>query len=281
MLALPSNPVARKINCEIAVVLGWGRAILLQLAHPLVAAGIADHSDFRSSVVDYVARARRTVGAMLALTFGTENEARAVAAYINAVHDRVRGRLTEDAGVFSAGTPYAAGDPELLRWVHATLLDSLPLAYETFVGPLTVDEEDRYCAEASDMAPLLRLPKGWLPRSRAELDAYLWEMYASGQIHVSETARTVAHTLLSPPLGPARPLFSVARLTTVGLLPPPIREAYGFAWDARHEASLRRWARGIRQVRSLLPPLLREWPQARRTDRHHARPRVTAAARKG
>lgn len=244
--------VARKINRETVVLLGWGRAILLQLAHPLVAQGVANHSDFRGGVRSYLRRARRTVGAMLRITFGTEEEARAVVARINGIHDRVK------------GPTYSARDPRLLCWVHATLIDSMPLAYELFVGPLTREEKDRYCEEAAGSARLFGIPEGLPPRSVAELEDYMKRMSASGELCVTDRARALARALLSSPLGPtAAPFFHLARLTTVGLLPPAIREGYGFGWDARKEKRLRRAAAVVRSVRPYMPAFVREWPAAR------------------
>lgn len=260
----PANPVARKINREAVVLLGWGRAILLQLAHPLVAAGVADHSDFRAGASGFALRAKHTVGAMLSLTFGTDAEMRATADRINAIHDRTHGTLREAAGVFAAGTPYSARDPKLLAWVHATLLDSLPLAYETFAGPLTREEKDEYCAEATAIGPLLDIPPDLLPRNSTDLHRYLERMYRSGEIHVTSTAKLLARELLSPPIGPATRLFSLGRLATIGLLPGPVRRGYGFDWSTNDERSLRRWTAVLRRVRWLLPSMLREWPAARR-----------------
>ena len=258
-----SPTVARKINREVVVLLGWGRAVLLQLAHPLVAAGVSDYSTFRSDGRGYTARARRTIGAMLALTFGDEEEARAIAAQINAIHGRVSGTLRDASGVFPAGTRYSASDPDLLRWVHATLVDSVPLAYERFVGPLTPEEKARYCAEAAMIGPLLGIPGGLLPHSLAEHERYMREKLGSGQIEVTETARRLAHSLLFPQLGPASGLFSFVRLTTIGLLPPSIRQGYGFSWDVQDEHALDSFTRRVRRVRQWLPPRLREWPAAR------------------
>ena len=102
------NSVARKINREGIVLLGWGRAILLQVAHPLVAAAIGDFSDFDQGAVGYLRRMHRTVGAMLTLTFGTDADARAVLQRINRIHDQVEGTLREPAGIFPAGTRYSA-----------------------------------------------------------------------------------------------------------------------------------------------------------------------------
>jgi uncharacterized protein (DUF2236 family) len=259
----PRNPVARKINAERIVILGWGRAILLQLAHPLVAHGVADHSRFGPRPVPYLKRAWRTVGSMLSMTFGTEAEAKLTANHINAIHAQVKGRLRADAGIFPAGTPYDASDPKLLLWVHATLLESLPLAYEQFAGPLTSSEKDEYCTEASEASLLLGLPAQVAPSSMRELETYMQRMYLSGEIQVTDAARSLARTLLHPALGPLSPLFGVARLVTVGLLPPPIREAYGFAWGERQARALRRVASLARGTRGLVPARLRTWPAAR------------------
>jgi uncharacterized protein (DUF2236 family) len=255
--------VARKINREAVVLLGWGRAILLQLAHPLVAAGVSDFSPFGDSAGGYVRRVRRTVGGMLNLTFGTEAAARETIRRINAVHRQVQGRLKEDVGPFPAGTPYSATDPALLLWVHATLLDSMLAAYETLVAPLTPAERDRFCAEAAETGEALGIPIDQMPRTAQQLRQYLDRMYAGGQIVVSPAARTLAAALFSPPLGPTVGLFRVTRLVTIGFLPPAIREGYGFTWDSRRERACRALMTLTRRVRRLLPPMLREWPSAR------------------
>ena len=92
------------------MVAGWGRAILLQLAHPAVAAGVRDHSSFRGSILSSFRRLHSTVGAMLSLTFGDTEQMITAAAGINAIHDRVRGRvaLRQSYGgqaVMGANTP--------------------------------------------------------------------------------------------------------------------------------------------------------------------------------
>ena len=82
-----------KINREVIVVAAWGRAILLQLAHPAVAAGVHDHSSFRGSIRSSFGRLHSTIGAMLSLTFGDTEQMIAAAAGINTIHDRVRGHI--------------------------------------------------------------------------------------------------------------------------------------------------------------------------------------------
>jgi uncharacterized protein (DUF2236 family) len=258
--------VSWKINREIIVVAGWARAILLQVAHPLVGAGVHEHSRFRGSLRASLHRLRSTIGAMLALTFGDDEEAISAAAGINVIHDRVSGRLQAAAGDFAAGERYSAHDAELLRWVHATLLDSILLTYERLVGPLTPEEKDRYCAESAVMEPLLDIPSGLLPRNTAALDSYMRAMLESGRIAVTDSGRVLARAALFPPrwrlLWPA---FRPVQVITIGLLPTAIRHAYGFAWTARDARALSRWTAALRWLRRMMPPLFREWPAARRS----------------
>ena len=192
-------PMSRRVNREAVVVLGWGRAILLQLAHPLVAAGVAAHSGFDAGALAYVRRMRGTIGSMLSLTFGTAAEVRETAGRINAIHRRVHGRLDRAVGGYPAGTPYDATDPALLAWVHATLIDSQLRTYALFVGPLTRDEEDRYCAEAAQVGPLLGVSAGDLPGTRDSLDGYLDRMRREDRLAVGAGARRLAGALLAPP----------------------------------------------------------------------------------
>jgi len=260
-----AGSITWRVNREIVVVAGWGRAILLQLAHPLIAAGVADHSSFRGSPMASFRRFSSTVGAMLSLTFGSDEEAVNAAAGINGIHDRVVGRLAEPAGPFAPGQRYSAHDPELLRWVHATLLESIPLTYELLVGSLTSEERDRYCAEATIIEPLLDVPPGLLPRNSAQLDAYMREMLDSRRIVVNATSRMLARAMLFPPGWQlAWPAFRALQLVTIGLLPPTIRNDYGFSWTTGDARAFARWSTALRLLRRAAPPVLREWPASRR-----------------
>jgi uncharacterized protein (DUF2236 family) len=258
-----------KVNREMIVVAGWGRAILLQLAHPAVAAGVRDHSSFRGSMLNTFRRVHSTVGAMLSLTFGDTEQMIAAAAGINSIHDRVRGRVHE-----VTGEAYSAHDPDLQRWVHATLLESIPLTYEMLFAPLTRRERDEYCSEAAIMEPLLGLPAGWLPRTSAQLDTYMGEMLAGGSIVVTDTSRALARAVLYPPRWyVAWPAFRVLQLLTIGSLPPSIRQAYGFEWRARDVRAFARCTALLRTSLHRLPALAREWPIARRRRRTRFPPR--------
>jgi len=256
--------VSHRVNAERLAVLGWSRAILLQLAHPLVAAGVAEHSGFRSGGLAAISRLHHTIRAMLALTFGDDSTHRAALDSIRAIHRRVHGRLPAAAGTFAAGTPYSAEDPDLVLWVHATLLESIPLIYELVVAPLTAEERDRYCAEAAPIAIDLGARAAEVPRTWPAVTAYLDRMYASGAIAVSAEARELAAAVLSPPFAHlVAPAAWANRLLTIGLLPDDIRRQYGLTWSEARRPALRRLAGVLRAARRVTPAALALWPEAR------------------
>jgi uncharacterized protein (DUF2236 family) len=261
------DTVSRRVNAERIVLLGWSRAILMQLAHPLVAAGVAEHSTFRGGRLAAAVRLHHTVRAMLALTFGDDRARTAALDEIRSIHRRVHGLLPVAAGPFSAGTPYSAEDPALVLWVHATLLDSIPLVYDRVIAPLTGDEHNAYCAEAAAIAVDLGAHSDEVPRTRAALMHYLDRVYASGAIVVSPQARALAGSVLSPfspLLGAAiAPAAAVNRLVTIGLLPPAVRGQYGFGWNDARERWLQRTLGGARLIRTALPRRAALWREAR------------------
>lgn len=258
--------VAHRINAERLVLLGWSRAILLQMAHPLVAAGVADHSHFRAGPMMAVRRLRETVKSMLALSFGDAFEAGHAIAAIRAIHTRVRGQLRETTGPFPAGTRYSAEDPALLLWVHATLIDSVILLYERVIGPLSPEERDAYCVEAADVAIALGAEEDAVPRDWTALQEYLQGEYNSGRIVVGDDARRIVEAVLFPPLSAVSGPFAwVNRLVTLGLLPDAVRDQYRYAWNDRRARQLSRTLGLIRSVRRILPRSVAWWPAARRT----------------
>jgi uncharacterized protein (DUF2236 family) len=260
--AAMARPMSRRIHAERALLLGWGRALLLQFAHPLVARGIVEHSGFLRSRRGRWGRFRRTLDAMLVLTFGTPPEGAAVARGINAIHDRVHGPSADLPGARGSAT-YSAHDPALLGWVHATLVDSFLLAYELYVAPLTDVEKDAYCAESAGIEPLLGIPAGALPRRAPDLARYMDDMLAGPHLAVTDDARRLAREMLTPVPWIVLPAMALVRLPAVGLLPARLREEYGFAWSRRHERALRLSAAAIRGLLRVTPGVARYWRLAR------------------
>jgi len=238
--------ITRRINRENVLLLGGGRALLMQLAHPSVAAGVDDHSDFRSHPVR---RLRRTIRMTMAIVFGDRATALAAARVVNGVHARVR------------GDDYHALDPQLLLWVHATLVDSALVTYATFVQPLTDGERDDFYQESKLLGELLRIPAGAFPASITEFDRYVAEMIASGTVSVTDRGRALGRLVLRPPLsllpGPAMIPFEIV---TAGLLQQSLREQYGLAWGPVQRRAFRVATATVPRVVRFTPPLLRVWP---------------------
>jgi uncharacterized protein (DUF2236 family) len=238
----------RRVSAESVLLLGGGRALLLEVAHPLVAAGVAEHSSFRE---DPLGRLQRTLDAMSALAFRERGEALEAARRVERAHLRVRGRLAHAVGRTPAGTPYDGRDPELMRWVWATLVDTALEVTARFVAPLPPEALRSYYADQRTLARVLGIPEPLVPVDYAAFRAYFDGMLAGDALAVGDAAREIAAAVLDPPL--RLPATGLARLVTAGLLPARLREAFGLAWDERREARLQELCASARALRAGAP----------------------------
>jgi uncharacterized protein (DUF2236 family) len=240
----PESVIRRVGNSPLTPFLGGGPAVLLQVAHPLVAAGVVQHSDYRR---DLWRRLVRTLRALYLIAFGTKAEAEQAGAIVRAVHHRVAGRTVTQLGRFSAGTRYAASDPELMLWVHATLVHCSLEVYERFVRTLEPEDEERYYREMSLVAELFGAPASVIPPSLAAFREYFNAELMGPTLTVTQPAREVAAVLREADLpAPMRVLVPAHRLACAGLLPARIREEYGLRWTPLHELALPLAARSVR-----------------------------------
>jgi uncharacterized protein (DUF2236 family) len=263
------DSVIWKVSREWILMLGGGRALLLQAAHPLALAGVVEHSDYR---VGPWKRLERTMDAVWTAVYGEPGDAERVGRRVRAMHERVNGRLRNAMGPFPAGTPYDARDPELLLWVHATIVDTALLMYRTYVGPLTPAEQEAYYQDMKALARLFGTPDSAIPDSYGDFVAWWRSMLDSEVICVTPETREVAATVLSPPLPVvARPAWEVVKFATAGFLPGELRRGYGFTWTPAHRAALAASAEGVRRAfLPLLPDLARALPGARAAERELA-----------
>lgn len=232
----PESVIRRVGSSPVTPFLGGGTAVLLQVAHPLVAAGVAEHSDFRR---DLWQRLARTLRALYLITFGTKDEADRAAGAVQAVHAHVHGRTREPLGHFPAGTPYAANDPELMLWVHATLVEASLNAYQRFHQRLTPDEQERYYREMAIVARIFGTPESIIPRRLHDFREYFRGQIESDAIEVTHTAQEIADVILEAPLPLALQAFGPAhRLATAAQLPPRLRSEYGLNWTPAHALAL-------------------------------------------
>ena len=244
--------------------LGWSTAILMQLAHPLVAAGVLQHSSFRGNAFQAAVRLHHTVRAMLALTFGDAASRTAAVERIKAIHRRVNGTLPAPVGNFPAGTTYSAEYPELLLWVHATVVVSTIKVYQAVVEPLRAADLDRLCEESVPTLVELGGDASSAPRTWRALCDYIETVESAGVLAVTDESRALGEAVLAPrAAGIAVPFSRLHRLVSIGFLPASIREAYGFPWDARRQRRFTRAISWLQATRRVTPAFIARWPEAR------------------
>jgi uncharacterized protein (DUF2236 family) len=263
-----------RVNREGVLLLGGGRALILQVAHPLVAAGVAEHSNYGE---DPWGRLYRTLDLTTKIVFGSTHTASEAADRIWRVHGRVHGETAEPGGRYSAGTPYDARSPELLMWVHATLVDTSLLIYTRYVGSLTNSEQRRYYDEQKLLGEQFGVPRDQQPRTFADFNRYVEEMLASDRIAVTDALRDVVDATLRPDLPfVARPLVAAMNLVTLGLLPERLREGLGMPWGPGRQRIFDASRAMVSGLLPVLPRVMRDFPPARVADRRVRR--LAAAA---
>ena len=238
-----------RVNRESAVALAGSCAILMQFAHPAVAAGVRDHSNFE---VDPAGRLLRTMDLTMAMVFGPRSAAIEAVRTVNRRHRAVR------------GPGYSAMDPQLLLWVQATLVYSAVTAYRAFVGPLTSVEADRYYQETKQIGLLLGIPRQRYPADIEAFAAYLDAMIDRGDVCVGQDARRMGQIVMRPGFpGVPRMAFAPLTVITAGLLPTALREGYRFKWGRAQRAAFAACRAGMPHLVAIAPEPVRWLPPAR------------------
>jgi uncharacterized protein (DUF2236 family) len=224
---------------DAAIVAGGAAAILLQVADPVVAHGVAERSAFAT---DPMRRLRHTLTFVYGVLAGDDRQRAAVAAFTDRAHDDVPG----------------ARDADRQLWVAATLYEVGRSVHERLRGPLPPDVDAEVLAASAELATVLQVPVDRWPRDRAAFDAY-WRRTSAG-LEVGDDARAIARDLLHPRHVPwwTRPALPLVRAITPTLLPDPIARAYGFPPSRARGAWLL-----LRALARIAPRTLRELPSRR------------------
>ncbi len=243
----PGGTVWRVVR-EKAVVAGGPAALLLQVAHPRVAAGVVDHSDFET---DPLGRLRRTLDTMLTVGFGDHAQAQAAVAGVKAVHAHVR------------GPSYRADDPELALWVHTTLVVVALDVYDDFVGRLSVEERADYYERTKVIGRLFGVTDDTFPPTYGDFVAYVRRM-EDEVLTVGDAARAVAAGIFGADVVGPRWLSRPAMELAAGArLPPALRHAFGIRWGRGRRATYRLIRALVRPGLRLLPGRARYWQHYR------------------
>lgn len=245
----PSRPVPgrvadrdlRRFLADSTPVAAGGLAILLQIADPVVAAGVRQHSDFARRPQQRLAH---TLMFVFAVVIGSDADAATAAAFVDRAHRPVAG----------------ADDVDRQLWVAATLFHSARAAHALFGDPVDGARAQAVLDAYAPIGTALRVPVDRWPTTVAEFDRY-WTAEL-GRLRVTDDARGVVRDLLHPRFAPlwVRAAMPIVRIVTVGMLPDAVRSQYGFAWGSREVRRFRTTVRWVRRVRNCVPRALLRLP---------------------
>jgi uncharacterized protein (DUF2236 family) len=245
--------VTWQVNREAAIFLGAGRALLLQLAHPWIAAAIEQHSD---TFANPIGRFHRTFSTVFTMVFGTLAQSLDAARRLHRRHASIQGTLQSAAGPFPAGSSYYANEVSALRWVHASLVDTALVTYALVLPALTEQQRERYYAESRLFAALFGIPSEHLARDWAAFAAYTEAMARSSTLTVTDPGRVMAQRLLAG-ADTWMPIPAGYKALTAALLPPRLRDAFALRYGKAEEGEVQQFLGRARRIYPYLPARLR------------------------
>jgi uncharacterized protein (DUF2236 family) len=257
---LGRHSILRRVVAEPVMSLVIQRVLVMDVAHPKVAAAVEDHSRFQ---VHPWRRACVTVDAALRLVFGSTPVARGAAEQIYRTHDHIDGRVAAASGQPSAGEPYTAHDASLLLWVWATLVDSAEMAYTRWVRPFDARQAEEFYADMVAFARFVGIPPEILPVGRDAFAAYLDAMLDSDVMGSADASRSVARQILWYSHWSVPPsVVRLERVLAVMTIDPRLRDRIGLRlgaadeqFGARVDDWLRRYYRRLPRARGGAPAL--------------------------
>ena len=271
----PRDGITWRISGDARIFGSSGYALLLQVTHPSVGAGVSQHSNFKE---DPWGRLLRTLDYTSSVVYGGPELAWEVGRRVREMHKRIK-------GVRPDGERYHALEPAPYAWVHATLAESIVRAHNLFCRPaLQPEQTDQFWAEWRRMGRLIGVRYEDLPETWSGLLDYFDRM-VDQELEDTEAAQDVLTSLFeptAPPLPGMRdwvwrvvswPSTKAGSHATLGMLPPVLRQRLGVEWTASRERRFRAMAAATRRARPLMPP------QARSFGPHYLRWRREAIAR--
>jgi uncharacterized protein (DUF2236 family) len=240
------------------VLIAAGYALLLQVSHPTVGAGVSEHSQFRR---DPWGRLLRTLDYTCTMVYGGPHAAGEMGRRIRSFHKEIRGKGTD-------GRSYHALEPEAYAWVHATLAEAIVLAHERFGRPFDFHQRQEFWVQWRTLGRLLGVRESDLPADWAAFRDYFDEMVDRRCRHTAAVDEVLG--VLARPTAPSMralggpgwavlraPLAHASVLATVGLLPPVLRRRFGLRWSRANHLELQALGAALRASTPLMPSWLR------------------------
>ncbi len=235
-----------------------GYALLLQVSHPTVGAGVTEHSQFQR---DPWGRLWRTLDYTYTMVYGGPEAAAQMGRQIRLLHRRIRGTMPD-------GKPYRALEPQAYAWVHATLAEAIVAAHARFGRPFSERQRSRFWSEWCSLGRLLGIRANELPQDWDAFRVYFDDMVERGLEHTTAVDEVLGALARPAPPGPAarcppawtlawRPLGHLLGVAGAGLLPAILRRRFGIRWTLADELELRTLGAAMRSATPLTPPWLR------------------------
>lgn len=245
-----------RVNRERCGLIYGPAAAILQLAHPRIAQGVYDHSNFRH---DTLGRLRRTLASTNQIAFGRISQAKAVRERVAARHRKVRGTVFTDIG---GARTYSAFEPELLLWVLATLIIAAINGYELIYGELSIARKEAFYRDMCRFGTYFGLAESLSPKNWSTFEAYYMSM-VEGELlgrhrMCGELARAVVYpqdTFVTGALG------RTVDFVIIETLPPQVRERLGFESTMSTRFRMRLARRVLPKIFPALPPKVRFYPE--------------------
>ena len=243
-------------DARLMVVAGY--ALLLQVSHPVVGAGVSEHSSFRE---DPWRRLVRTLDYTNVMVYGEPHEAVRMGRWVRDMHKRIK-------GVDRHGRRYHALEPEAYAWVHATLADAIVTGHRRFGRPMTSPEVGDFWSEWRGLGRLLGVRERDLPERWTGFRRYFDDMVAD-RLECTDSVRDVLEALSKPSRPPVDalpdgawravryPAARLSELATIGLLPPLLRRRFGLRWTGAQELELHALGAVSRAATPVMPAALR------------------------
>jgi uncharacterized protein (DUF2236 family) len=255
----PGGPVWRAAG-DVRLLSTSGYALLLQVAHPTVGAGVLEHSNFRE---DPWGRLLRTLDYVHGSIYGGPELAGEIGRRVRAMHQGIR-------GVAPNGEHYHALEPGAYAWVHATLASAFVDGHRVFGNRMSAAQAEAFWQEWLRLGRLIGVRPEDLPESWSGFAGYFDRM-VEDELEDNETVHMVLETLDSPARPPLRRMHPVLwralaapsgraqRLTTIGMLPPALRLELGLEWTRADERRFRAFAAASRASRPFVVGPLKDF----------------------
>jgi uncharacterized protein (DUF2236 family) len=252
-IVLTPASLAWRRASDLRLFMGAGYALLMQVAHPTVGAGVREHSSYAT---DPMGRLVRTLDYVNVLVYGGLDAASRAGERLRDLHKRIQGTLPD-------GRRYHALEPGAFAWVHATLLESIVSGHELFGRPFTAEERDRFYVEFKRLGRIHGIRDRDLPDDWSTFEQYFDDM-VENHLENNDTVQDLLRFWRAPrfrawwmpqPLWKVLrvPVSHVAMMGSAGMLPPVLRERFGVRWTGVNQAELRAFGAVSRATTPLLP----------------------------